>query len=132
MPLSDNEQHLLEQMEKALLAEDPKFASTMRGSARRSASMTRVVIGFVAVVAGLLTLVAGVANAQLVVGVLGFVLMLGGTVFALSARRRGGGPSGVVASDGTVRRATVKPTAKRTDGFMQRMERRWDRRRDER
>ena len=32
MPLSEHEQQLLEQMEQALYAEDPKFASQMQGS----------------------------------------------------------------------------------------------------
>ena len=36
MPLSEHEQHLLEQMEQALYAEDPKFASQMQGSAARA------------------------------------------------------------------------------------------------
>ena len=31
MPLSEHEQRLLEQMERALYAEDPKFASALRG-----------------------------------------------------------------------------------------------------
>src|SRR5665647_2386418 len=35
VPLSEHEQHLLEQMEQALYAEDPKFASQMQGSAAR-------------------------------------------------------------------------------------------------
>ena len=30
VPLSEHEQRMLEQMERALYAEDPKFASTMR------------------------------------------------------------------------------------------------------
>ena len=32
MPLSEHEQRLLEQMERALYAEDPKFASTLRSA----------------------------------------------------------------------------------------------------
>ena len=35
MPLSEEEQRLLEQMEEALAAEDPKFASALRGAASR-------------------------------------------------------------------------------------------------
>ena len=38
MPLSEEELRLLEQMERALVEEDPKLASTLRGtSLRRSA-----------------------------------------------------------------------------------------------
>ncbi|EBF6878346.1 DUF3040 domain-containing protein, partial [Salmonella enterica subsp. enterica serovar Saintpaul] len=37
MPLSEHEQQLLEQMEQALYAEDPKFASQMQGAGARAA-----------------------------------------------------------------------------------------------
>jgi len=132
VPLSDNEQRLLEQMERALYAEDPKFASTMRGAARRG-QLPRLVLGIVAVLVGLVVLVLGVANSNVLIGVLGFLAMLAGTAFAFSARRRG--PTGVVTANGTVRptggaqRKSTKPTK---TSFMQRMEQRWDRRRDER
>ena len=36
MPLSEEELRLLEQMERALVEEDPKFASTLRGTTLRS------------------------------------------------------------------------------------------------
>ena len=127
MPLSDNEQRLLEQMERALYAEDPKFASTMRGAARRSGSARRLLIGISGLVVGVILLVVGVAQQWVALGVVGFVGMLAGTAYAVSAHRRTG-PSGVVQNNGAVR-----PAAKRRRGsFMQRMEQRWDRRRDER
>ena len=43
MPLSDHEQRLLEQMERALYAEDPKFATTMRGADLRRRYRRRAV-----------------------------------------------------------------------------------------
>jgi hypothetical protein len=129
VPLSDNEQRLLEQMERALYAEDPKFASTMRGAARRGGSLPRVAIGVAGVMVGLVVLVVGVASGNVFVGVGGFLAMLAGTAFALSSRRRSG-PTGVVTKGGTVRPAAGSRQAKPT--FMQRMEQRWDRRRDQR
>ena len=45
MPLSENEQRLLEQMERALYAEDPKFASAMRGANRRPGAGRRLLLG---------------------------------------------------------------------------------------
>jgi hypothetical protein len=126
VPLSDNEQRLLEQMERALYAEDPKFASTMRGAARRPGSVRRLALGLGGVTLGLVLLVVGVAQQQVVIGVVGFVSMLAGTAYAVSGHRRGG-PAGVVQSNGTVRQV-----AKRRSGFMQRLEQRWERRRDER
>jgi hypothetical protein len=129
VPLSDNEQRLLEQMERALYAEDPKFASTMRGAARRGGSFSRLVIGIAGVLLGLVGLVLGVASGEVIIGVLGFLGMLAGTAYAFSARRRSG-PAGVVTAAGTVRRPA--PARRPKAGFMQRMEQRWDRRRDQR
>ena len=36
MPLSDHEQRMLDQIESALYAEDPKFASSVRGGGLRA------------------------------------------------------------------------------------------------
>ncbi len=130
MPLSDNEQRLLEQMERALYAEDPKFASAMRGANRRSGAGLRLALGGSGVVVGLVLLVLGVAQQAVLLGVLGFVLMLAGTAYAVSSQRRSG-PTGVVGAGGTVRRPAASPRRRR-GSFMQRMEQRWDRRRDER
>ena len=48
MPLSEEELRLLEQMERALVEEDPKFASTLRGtSLRRSARRRAILAGVV-------------------------------------------------------------------------------------
>ena len=45
MPLSEHEQRLLEQMERALYAEDPKLASTLRGADLRAHHRRRVALG---------------------------------------------------------------------------------------
>ena len=42
MPLSEHEQRMLEQMERALYAEDPKFASALEGSGLRTFTRRRV------------------------------------------------------------------------------------------
>jgi hypothetical protein len=126
VPLSENEQRLLEQMERALYAEDPKFASAMRGAARRSGTGRRLLIGAGGIVVGLVLLVMGVAQQFVVLGVLGFVFMLAGTAYAVSAQRRPG-PTGVVGPSGKVHRATGV-TRRRQGSFMQRLEERWDRR----
>lgn len=133
MPLSDNEQRLLEQMERALYAEDPKFASAMRGAARRRGVAQRLALGGAGVVLGLVLLIVGVAGGSqntILIGVLGFVLMLAGTAYAVSAHRRPG-PTGVVTSAGSVRKPTGK-TRRNKGSFLQRLEERWDRRRGER
>jgi Protein of unknown function (DUF3040) len=128
VPLSDNEQRLLEQMERALYAEDPKFASTMRGAARRSGSARRLMIGLAGVVLGLILLLVGVLQALIPLSVLGFVVMLAGTAYAVSGHRKGG-PTGVVQGNGAVRPAGQK---RRSGSFMQRLEQRWENRRGDR
>ena len=130
MPLSDNEQRLLEQMERALYAEDPKFASAMRGANRRPGSGRRLLIGGFSVLVGLVVLVLGVAQKSILLGVLGFVGMLAGLAYAVSSQRRSG-PVGVVSAGGTVRPGAGTRRRNRSS-FMQRLEQRWDNRRDQR
>lgn len=129
MPLSEHEQRLLMQMEQQLLAEDPKFASAMNG--RRSVARRRMALGVLAVLAGLITLVLAVANKMVPLGVVAFLVMLAGAVYALSAPKAHPGPLGVVDASGRARLGRTGRTH-RPGTFMQRLEERWDRRRDER
>lgn len=91
MPLSDHEQRLLEQIESALYAEDPKFVSTVRGGRMRRPTKRRRLQGVAVFVLGLVMLVLGVALPMLWVGdfpalsVVGFLVMLGGAVLAITA-----------------------------------------------
>lgn len=120
MPLSEYEQRMLEQMERQLRSDDPKFADTL-GSRRAAGS--RVLIGSLLLVGGIGLLLGGVVAQLPWLGVLGFLTMFGGVWLAVSAPRRattttaasGGKPSG------------PRPVPHRS--FMQRMEDRWDRRR---
>ena len=61
MPLSDHEQRMLDQIESALYAEDPKFASSVRGGTLRAPSTRRRLQGAALFVIGLAMLVAGIA-----------------------------------------------------------------------
>ena len=130
MPLSEHEQQLLEQMEQALYAEDPKFASQMQGAGARAAARRRMVIGAVGVVAGLALVLVGVSTTMWL-GALGFAVMVAAVAFALTPPRRKG-RLGTVQPDGSVRRAAPQPKPKTSGGsFMHRLEERWDRRRDD-
>ena len=60
MPLSEHEQRLLEQMEKALYAEDPKFATSLQ-SRGGAASRSRAALGVLAILGGLGIVLAGMA-----------------------------------------------------------------------
>jgi hypothetical protein len=95
MPLSEHEQRLLDQIERALYAEDPKFASNVRGARMRSLSHRRRVQGIALFVLGLLLLVVGVVLPFRPVGipvisVLGFLVMFAGAVVAIFSRRTAG------------------------------------------
>ncbi|MHA6795333.1 DUF3040 domain-containing protein [Pseudonocardia bannensis] len=92
MPLSEHEQRLLEQIERALYAEDPKFASTVRGGRLRKPTRRRRIQGVAVFAVGLVMLVVGVAVPALwlassfpVLSVIGFLLMLTGAVLAVTS-----------------------------------------------
>lgn len=85
MPLSDHEQRLLEQMERALYAEDPKFADSLRKTRRPAVDRKRMTLGIVGVAAGLAILLAGVATSLPLVGVLGFLATVAGAFVAYNA-----------------------------------------------
>jgi Protein of unknown function (DUF3040) len=91
MPLSEHEQRLLEQIERALYAEDPKFASTVRGGRLRRPTRRRRLQGVAVFIVGLVLLVVGIATPQLwlasipVLSVVGFLAMLGGAVLAVTS-----------------------------------------------
>lgn len=93
MPLSDHEQRMLDQIESALYAEDPKFASSVRGGGFRAPTARRRLQGVALFVVGLGMLVAGVAFKATMIGsfpilsVFGFVVMFGGVVFAITGPR---------------------------------------------
>ena len=135
MPLSDHEQRMLDQIESALYAEDPKFASSVRGGNLRAPSARRRLQGGVLFVIGLALLVAGVPFkatwiASLpVLSVVGFIVMFGGVVFAITGPRvAGGGEARRCRGGGAARRSKAKGGG---GSFTSRMEDRFRRRFDE-
>jgi hypothetical protein len=94
MPLSDHEQRMLDQIESALYAEDPKFASSVRGGGFRAPTARRRLQGAALFVIGLAMLVSGVAFKATMIGsfpvlsVIGFIVMFGGVVYAITGPRR--------------------------------------------
>lgn len=88
MPLSEHEQRMLDQIESALYAEDPKFASSVRGGRVRATTSRRRMQAAALFVIGLVLLIAGVAlpirlGGFPILSVLGFVLMFGAGVLLL-------------------------------------------------
>jgi hypothetical protein len=131
MPLSDHEQRMLDQIESALYAEDPKFASSVRGGTLRAPSTRRRLQGAALFVVGLAMLVSGVAFKATMIGsfpilsVIGFIVMFGGVVYAITGPR--------VAGKGD--RSAADPNASRQKrgggSFTSRMEDRFRKRFDE-
>ena len=128
MPLSEHEQRLFEQIERSL-AEDTKFASAVRSTDPRFHARRRIVVAVVLVLLGLAALIYGVAVNIKPLGVVGFVIMLAGTVFGIQAFRKGHQPDlkivGGTASGKGTRRARSR------SGFIARLEDRWRNRPDQ-
>jgi hypothetical protein len=131
VPLSEEEQRLLEQMEEALTAEDPKFVSALRGASARSHHKKLTILAVAGLIVGIAVLMTGAVLKVTLVAVVGFVVMLGCAYVALTHFRRLGDPDlpdnvHPIGNAGSQGRAS----AGRQSGFMNRMEDRWRRRRD--
>ncbi|SEL75713.1 DUF3040 domain-containing protein [Rhodococcus maanshanensis] len=138
MPLSEHEQRMLDQIESALYAEDPKFASSVRGGRMRAASSKRRLQAGALFFLGLVLLVAGVAlpfkpGGFPIISLLGFVVMFGaGVLFLMRGSKKGL----TAVPDEAGRPAKGSAAGKRSDGrkggssggFSSRMEDRFKRR----
>jgi DUF3040 family protein len=150
VPLSEEELRLLEQMERALVEEDPKFASTLRGTSLRRSARRRAMAAGVVFVVGIVMLMGGVMSGKgavgFVIGIAGFVVMLGSATVALTAMRgqqhatpadprSAMHPSrGFTVIDGgrsRVRRPRRASAGRSSGSFMERIEERWRRRREQ-
>jgi hypothetical protein len=125
VPLSEHEQRLLDQIERALYTEDPKFAHAVRSTDPQVHYRRRIVKAVLGFVLGVCALMAGlVMNAGSVtvaISVTGFLLMVACCVWALSSWKR---MTGVGAEPETPKRSSRPARA----GFMERLEERWRRR----
>jgi hypothetical protein len=161
VPLSEEELRLLEQMERALVEEDPKFASTLRGTSLRRSARRKVVLAAVGLVAGIVVMMAGVVAGGsssetgltwiIVFGIVGFLLMLASATFGLAALRSqrhvaappteahpaaGGTPNFTLIHGSRRSRGPHRPhrpggRTRSSGSFMERMEERWRRRREQ-
>ncbi|PZS32407.1 MAG: hypothetical protein DLM58_09955 [Pseudonocardiales bacterium] len=82
MPLSEHEQKLLDQIEQALYAEDPKFASAVRSARSRSRTRRSLVLCILGVLVGLGMVLVGLVANIIVLSVVGFVLVVGACGYA--------------------------------------------------
>ncbi|WP_313358049.1 DUF3040 domain-containing protein [Microbacterium sp.] len=128
MPLSEQEQRMLDEMERHLLQHDADVVTAPSGD--RSLSYRNLVYGALLLLVGIGGLVAAVAAGgrlgavgSIIIGVVAFLAMLGGAILAFTPVRRIV-PSGVSASPRGAKAAD--------SSFMDRMNDRWDRRQDDR
>jgi hypothetical protein len=142
VPLSEEELRLLEQMERALVEEDPKLASTLRGTAFRRSARRRAIVAGACFVLGVVVLMTGAVARITPIGIAGFVIMLVSATIALTALRgqtqtapdprTAAHPShGFTVIDGG---RTGRLRRQRRSGghsFMSRVEDRWRRRRED-
>ena len=126
MPLSEHEQRMLEQMERALYAEDPKFATALEGSGLRTYTRRRVYQAVAGFLVGIALLMAGMVAKQVWLSVVGFLVMLGCAVLAVTGWRKAPKPGEQPAGAPQTR---DQGRSKRS--VMNRIEERWQRRRDE-
>ena len=123
MPLSEQEQRLLEEMERSLYHNDAEFVASVGGTRLRP-NYRSIVLGVLAGVVGIATLVAGVAFQQLWLGIVGFIIMFGGVLLAITPGRTA---RATRPSPGQARRPAQ---ARSQQGFMDKLNDRWDRRQD--
>ena len=150
MPLSEHEQRLLDQIERALYQEDPKFASTVRQTDLRTHMRRRLRRAGLVLALGFVLLLVGVVSTQIAISVAGFVVMVAALLLAMTSWKRlgqgSGSDPGLRVVGGTERPArpgkgsrpakpgrTGKPSRPSSSGSItERLEERWKRRWDER
>ncbi|MFD5317341.1 DUF3040 domain-containing protein [Streptomyces sp. NPDC127098] len=131
MPLSDHEQRMLEQMERALYAEDPKFASSLEGNELRTYTRKRVYQAIAGFVVGIGLLMGGMVAQLIWLSVVGFLIMLGCAVVAVTGWRRTP-PQGDPRGGARGGRGGGQGGTRQRRSMMNRIEERWQRRREER
>lgn len=114
MPLSDREKRLLDEMEAALLTEDPRLVSALSAGPSLP-NRNRIMIGAGLALLGLATLFGGLVSQITPIGILGFLIALSGVISAISSF--------------TPRAGSKAAKQRRTrSAISDRMEKRWDNR----
>ena len=133
MALSEEEQKLLEQMEAALAAEDPKLVNTLRGTGVRKVHRRRAAIAGVGFFIGLALLVVGMYLMSdgpigfAALSLAGFGIMVAAAVTAIYSWQHVGTAAPTRGGD----RPRAQQSSSSDGSFMDKMEERWRRRRDE-
>jgi Protein of unknown function (DUF3040) len=135
VPLSEHERRQLEQIEAALRAGDPRFAEAVRAADPRVHYRRRVIAAVPGFLAGVGLLLAGVVVNVILIAVVGFVVMLACSMWAVTSyRRMTGKTTGTRPRQGQgsgKRRHAARgrrPGKQAGSGLMGRLEERWRRR----
>jgi Flp pilus assembly protein TadB len=120
MPLSEQEQRLLDEMERGLYHSDADDVTTV-GASRGRAGSTAILLGLIGLIAGVALLVVGVMVRLPIVGVIGFVAMFAGALLLIAPPRR-------LTVSGTGHVDAPRP---HRSSFMDSLGERWDRRNDD-
>jgi hypothetical protein len=112
MPLSDHEQRILEEIERRLVAEDPKFAREVGAGVSEGAALRKVKRAVVGFALGFALLVAGLFVPDLLVafGIIAFSVMVA---------------SAMVIASGIKQVGRERPEGGKGSGWFARMEERW-------
>ncbi len=117
MPLSEQEQRLLDEMERSLYHGDADFVAAV-GRVRTGVNYTALVGGILLAIAGVGGLLLGVLLHAWIIGVFGFAAMFAGVLLAIGTPRRAGRLGGA-----------PRGRARGRGSFMDRLAARWERRR---
>ncbi len=131
MPLSEQEQRLLEEMERSLYQNDSDFVARVTRRTGRP-SYTSITLGVLVALVGIAIVVVALAVKWPWLGLPGFVVMLAGVLWALRPGMRmpkSGAKAKAPRAGGS---ASGRPSRPSSSGgsFMDRMNERWDKRND--
>ena len=119
MPLSEQEQRLLDEMERHLYRSDADFVSKVSAGAGKP-SYRGIALGSLIAVVGAIGLVLGVVIQQPLVGLLGFAIMLTGVLVATKPTR--------APLEQPSPRQTAPAGGQKSSRLMDRFNDRWDKR----
>ena len=123
MGLSDREQEVFAEIESQLISDDPKFASQMQMNAQgplRRFSTRNIVLGVLTATIGIVVLLTGVTIDAIWLGIVGFIVMGGGSTLQRNGPLKPPSKSGRRGGSGS---------SKSNHGFMEGLESRRDERR---
>lgn len=126
MPLSEQEQRLLDEMERHLMNKDADVVSAPREG--QTLSYRNIVYGTVLVLLGIGGLIAGVSTDLIVVGVIAFVVMVAGVVLAVTPTKAAPGAAAAGSAPTAGGSGGAKKPTGASSSFMDRINDRWDRR----